>query len=423
MSTDHQPKGSWALARRLLDTSVTICKGGVKVALGVPAPTRLTGMTLDEDDSCLAAEWLKKRALWTDPKPVRHFEQAFGEWNGSRFARSFGAGRKALSAGIHALRLGPGDEVILPGFTCVLVPNAFRFAGVAPIYCDIELDTYGPDVQSVASRITPRTKALFIQHLFGLVCRDYLALIALAKRRNLLVIEDCAQATGAVFEGQKVGTRGDIAFYSSEVSKLFNTIVGGIAVTNSPALAQGLDDFSRRCSFPDSNFVERQLKTVLRTYAERKHPHRWLHGPIADFRYSKYDIVNMSPLEVDGKQPVDYYTLMSAPAAALAAKQLLKLDKYNSQRRGAAGKWDQWCGSHGYSKPVVISGSQPVYLRYPVLVEPQKKTNPRWAKQGLGVELGVWFRTHIHPSNEVVRDCPNADEAVARCVNFPTLFA
>lgn len=152
-------------------------------------------------------------------------------------------GRVALSACIYALDLQPDGEVILPGYTCVVVPNAFSYAGVKTVYSDIELDTYGLDVSQIENKITNKTKAILIQHLYGLVCRDYEAIIDLATHHGLKVIEDCAHCTGAEYKGKKVGNLGDVAFYSSEQSKVFNTIQGGVAVTNNDLLAQRLRVF------------------------------------------------------------------------------------------------------------------------------------------------------------------------------------
>src|SRR5262249_42952166 len=134
------------------------------------------------------------------------FENAFAKWNGSSYAFAFAAGRKALSACIYALGLQEGDEVIIPGYTCIVVQNAFDYVGVTTRYCDIELDTFGPELSSVASVITPRTKAILVQHLYGLVCRDYEGILDLARQRGLRIIEDCAHVTGATFRGRHVGT-------------------------------------------------------------------------------------------------------------------------------------------------------------------------------------------------------------------------
>lgn len=190
----------------------------------------LKSSTLGPDDVAIA-----RRALRSPRSPefgvatVARYERSFARWNGSAHACSFASGRVALSAAIDALELRPGDTAIVPAYTCFAVPNAFRFAGVEPVYCDIEDDTFGLDVACVERAISDRTRAIVVQHLYGLVCRDYARLIELARRRGVAVIEDCAQATGAEMHGTKVGNLGDVAVYSSGQSKVFDTCQGGIA--------------------------------------------------------------------------------------------------------------------------------------------------------------------------------------------------
>ena len=381
----------------------------------------LTGMTLDRDDAKIAEKWLRMGAEREQSSFVPIFEKAFADWNGSSHAFAFSAGRKALSACIHALGLKPGDEVIIPGYTCIVVQNAFDYARVRTIHCDIELDTFGPDFGSIASRITPNTRAILLHHLYGLVCRDYEAILAFARQHGLKVIEDCAHATGARFRGERVGTRGDVAFYSSEWSKVFCTIIGGVAVSNDPETAEKLRQYAAKCAEPDSAVVEQLLQTTVRAFLQAKGARAWWALPWARFKYGIHDTVSTSESEIEGQTPRDYLTRMPAAAAELGVNQLRKLDAYNVARRRAAKRWDQWCEEKGCRKPVIIPESEPVFLRYPVMVEPERKKNTQWAKRELKLNLGVWFKTHLHPSSKPVTGCPNAEKAIAQCVNFPCL--
>ena len=221
-----------------------------KIFGGPFLPPSFISMTLDEDDVELANQWLNDQTPPNDHQGAALFENEFARWNASKHAFAFMAGRIALGACIHALNLKRGDEVILPTYTCVVVPNAFHYAGIKTVYADIELDTYGLDVSDAEKKITTKTKAILLHHLFGLVCRDYEALIDLAEKHNLKVIEDCAQATGAEYKKVRVGNRGDVAFFSSEKSKLFNTIEGGVVVTND----EGLADRFRKPQFQFDGF-------------------------------------------------------------------------------------------------------------------------------------------------------------------------
>ena len=381
----------------------------------------LSSMTLDEDDVALAERWLKDRTAWHDEPVVSNYEKTFAAWNGSKHASAFMSGRVALSACLHALELQPGDEVIVPGYTCVVVANAFEFAGVRPAYADIELDTYGLDAEQLPGRITSRTRAILIQHLYGLVCRDYEAILKIAAAHGLKVIEDCAHACGAEYHGTKVGNRGDVAFYSSEQSKVFNTIQGGLAVTNQDALAVRLREYCQAAAVPDEAWIDRQLHNVILNFFQFKHPGRWWRGDWANWCHGSKRLVSTTKDEERGTRPAHYGRRMPAPIAALGLNQLRKIDGYNKQRRATARHWDQWCAARGYTPPRVVEGSVPVFLRYPVLVEPERKQDRAWAKRELNVELGVWFASHLHPSHRPVTGCPNADTAVARCINLPCL--
>lgn len=395
-------------------------KNIVKLVLGYPLTTPPLGSaTLDLDDVAIAKNQLKERKNWFEPSTVKEYESAFAQWNGSKYAFAFMGGRVALTACIYALNLKPGDEVILPGYTCVVVPNAFHFANVKTIYSDIELDTYGLDASLIEEKITPNTKAVLLHHLYGLVCRDYEKVIAIARKHELYVIEDCAQSTGAAFKNRKVGNLGDVAIYSTEQSKVFTTIQGGMAATNDDFLAKRLREYYDQASYPDAEMVDKQLYNVIINFYSYKDPQRWWRGELIRLQHKDKIIVSTTKEEEQGIKPAYYGSKMPAAIAAIGLNQLKKIDEYNQKRRQTAKRWDRWCDSHGYIKPVIVPNSVPVYLRYPIMVEPGKKKNTSWAYKKLGISLGVWFVSNIHPVDWLAEGCPNADRAVKQCINFP----
>ncbi len=381
----------------------------------------LSSKTFDSEDVVLAKRLMGEKEMWFDEQPVRDFEARFGKWTGSKYAFSFCGGRESLVAIIKALELCPGDEVILPGYTCVVVANAFRAHGIRVNYCDIELDTFGLDADAVREKIAAgRPRAILIHHLYGLVCRDYEKLIDIAKNSNLPIIEDCAQATGALYKGVRVGNLGDVAFYSSEQTKIFSTVKGGVAVTSDDIIGSRLRDVHKEAALPDGQWIERLLITALLNYYQLKHPRRYILGDIHDVMYGHRRIEPYSKEEFLGRCGKNYMRKMPGAVAVLGLNQLRNIDRYNALRRESALKWDVWCERNGYRKPVVIPESVPVYLRYPVMVEPEKKRDISWGYSQLGVSLGRWFVTNVHPASWPVTGCPNADRAVASCVNFPT---
>lgn len=397
-------------------------KNLVKVILGKPVTIPSLGsITLGLDDVAIAKNLLENRQDWRSENVVSEYEKRFAQWNGSNFAFSFMGGRVALSACLYALDLNKGDEVLLPGYTCVVVPNAIRYAGFKPVYVDIELDTYGLDEKKIEQKITPRTRVIILHHLYGLVCRDYEKIVAIARKYHLKVIEDCAHATGAEFKDKKVGNLGDLAFYSSEQSKIFNTIQGGIAVTNSSDLAGKISEYCQQCIFPSDDFIYKQLSNVILNYYQFSDPARWWKGDVAELFYGKHRIISTTKEEELGIKPKNYEQRMPAAIAKIGINQLSKIDNYNQQRRMTAKKWDKWCKTKGYNNPLVVKQSKPVYLRYPVLVKESEKKDLSWALEELGVLPGVWFVSNVHPAQVHVEDCQNADEAVRRCINLPCL--
>jgi dTDP-4-amino-4,6-dideoxygalactose transaminase len=278
------------------------------------------------------------------------------------------------------------------------------------------------DAASIEEKLTSKTRAILLHHLYGLVCRDYKNILEIARKHGLYVIEDCAQATGALFNEQKVGNLGDVAIYSSEQSKVFNTIQGGVTTTNNPSLADRIRDYWDGAPYPRPDLVGKQLQNVMFNYYSYKDAQRWWKRELIRL-FRKDKLIDSTTLEEErGIRPGHYGCKMPSAIAAIGLNQLKKIDKYNEMRRLAAKRWDGWCETSGYAKPLVVPNSVPVFLRYPVMVEPERKRHRSWAPKELGVSVGVWYVSNIHPVEWPVHGCPNADQAVRRCVNLPTVL-
>jgi dTDP-4-amino-4,6-dideoxygalactose transaminase len=376
--------------------------------------------TVGLDDVMIARKLSRQLDNWDDPAPVHEYEYAFSKLVAGASTTAWASARVALTAAITALDLPPGSDVLVPGYTCVAVANAVRFAGHVPVFADIELDTYGPSLDSVRQRITPRTRAVVVQHLYGLVARDYVAIAALCADRGIRLVEDCAQATAARHDGRPVGLRGDVAVFSSEQSKLVCTVQGGVAVARDVTVAARLAELWADASPSGRAFTQQLLANVSLGYFEKTHPLREFTGPFARRRWGGRRLVSTTPQEESGVRPTHYGRRMSAPVAALGLNQLSKLDDQLVIRRRRATEWNTWAASRGFDAPTIIAGSEPVFLRYPVLVPAAMKRDTSWGAT-LGVEVGVWFRTQLHPAPGTIPSCPNAMYAVEHCVNLPTL--
>ncbi|MBO1054554.1 MAG: DegT/DnrJ/EryC1/StrS family aminotransferase [Dolichospermum sp. DET73] len=171
---------------------------------------------------------------------ITDFEQQFAAYNGVSECVACNSGTDALFLALRALGIGAGDEVITTPFTFFATTEVISAVGAIPVFVDIDATTFNLDVEKVAAAITAKTKAIMPVHLFGLPV-DMTGLMEIAKAHNLAVIEDCAQATGASWENQKVGSIGHIGCFSFYPTKnLGGCGDGGAITTNDPAIATQL---------------------------------------------------------------------------------------------------------------------------------------------------------------------------------------
>ncbi|MBI1794187.1 MAG: DegT/DnrJ/EryC1/StrS family aminotransferase [Chloroflexi bacterium] len=169
---------------------------------------------------------------------VAAFEREFADYCGASYAVGVGSGTDALRLALSACGIGAGDEVIAPSHTAVAVVVAIEMTGAHPVLVDIDIARYTLDPQQINQVLTPRTRAIIPVHLYGCAA-DLDPILRLAHRKNLYVIEDCAQAHGALYHGRQVGSWGDIAAFSFYPTKNLGAFGdGGAVVTNNPVLSE-----------------------------------------------------------------------------------------------------------------------------------------------------------------------------------------
>ena len=202
---------------------------------------------------------------WTGDE-CRKFEVEFAAWVGTSHAIALTNGTVALDLALHALNIGPGDEVIVTPRTFIASISTVVNAGATPVFADVDLDSGNITAETIAAVITPRTKAVIPVHLAGWPC-DMDPIMALSAVHGFKVIEDCAQAHGAIYKGRNVGSIGHIAAWSFCQDKIMTTGgEGGMVTTNDPEL------WSKMWSFKDHG------KSYDAVY-HQEHPtgFRWLH--------------------------------------------------------------------------------------------------------------------------------------------------
>lgn len=169
---------------------------------------------------------------------VAAFEQEFAAYHGVPHALGVASGTDALVLALKACGVGPGDEVICPPFTFMATAGAVSMVGARPVFCDVEPDTFTIDPDQLEACLTPKTRAVQVVHLYGQPCAMD-EILAFARKHNLFVIEDCAQATGAEYQGQKVGTLGDAGCFSFYPSKNLGGVGdGGMFICKDAAIAE-----------------------------------------------------------------------------------------------------------------------------------------------------------------------------------------
>jgi perosamine synthetase len=181
---------------------------------------------------CVRSGWISSEGPY-----VTRFEEAWAAYCGTRYGVAVTNGTAALYAAFDALRLRPGDEVIMPSFTIIGCAHAIIAAGATPVLVDADPRTWCMDVDHVAVRITPRTRAVLAVHIYGHPV-DMQPLRALAAQHKLTIVEDAAEAHGAEYRGARAGSLGDIACFSFYANKILTTGEGGMVLTSDPALAE-----------------------------------------------------------------------------------------------------------------------------------------------------------------------------------------
>jgi dTDP-4-amino-4,6-dideoxygalactose transaminase len=232
------------------------------------------------------------------------FERRFANWNGAKYCITTTSGTSALHTSVAALGIGPGDEVIVPSYTFIATSFCVVQAGAIPVFADVRRQDHCIDPEDVEKKITKRTRAIIPVHLYGNVA-EMDDIMKIAKRYDLFVIEDCAEAHGAIYKGRKVGTIGHIGCFSFCQNKTFTTGgEGGAIITND-------EDLAWKCrSFRD-------------------------HG---------YDVeTRLSLLEAEGTLPyihtrVGYNYRMTEMQSAIGLKELERIDTWNLPRRRRNGE-------------------------------------------------------------------------------------
>lgn len=193
---------------------------------------KISGNELKYVTECIETSWISSKG-----KYVTQFEEGFADYIGVKHGLAVSNGTTAIHLALAALDVGPGHEVILPTFTMIAAANAVKYTGATPILSDSENDTWNIDPKDIEKRITDKTKAIIVVHLYGHPA-NMDPIIKLAQKHGIYIIEDAAEAHGAIYKGKKIGGIGDIGCFSFYANKIITTGEGGMVVTNNDEIAE-----------------------------------------------------------------------------------------------------------------------------------------------------------------------------------------
>jgi dTDP-4-amino-4,6-dideoxygalactose transaminase len=355
---------------------------------------------------------------------ARRFEEAIRASMGASAAFAFPSARSALYATLKALGIGPGDEVVVTGFTCVAVANPVLYLGARPVYADIDARTFNAAGRAIEARLTSRTRAVVVQHTFGNPV-DAREIVALAGRRGVPVVEDCCLALGSRYRGEPLGRAGQAAIVSFELSKTITAGWGGVAWANDPLLARRLQQQHQAVpTLPRLDAVRRSLQVALSWGLYHPAAHRLSRYVAAGLYRSGLFHRSTLAAEARGAMPRRFLHRLSDGHWRVLLDQLGRLDAAVQRAGAVAAAYRGVLERHRVATfPRVLEDAQPAWIRFPFLVA--DRPGFRSALARAGVEVGQWFDHPVSGAADpaavgyVSGACPTAELVARHVVNLP----
>lgn len=334
----------------------------------------------------------------------------------------FDSGRSSLFAILKCLQLPQNAEVLLTGYTCNVVINSIKKANLSPIYVDTEKDSTKLSLESLESKITKNSKVLIIQHTFGFP--DELDEIQkIAKKHDLILIEDLAHALSAQYKSKKLGTQTDIAFLSFGSAKVISSSRGGAAITSNPDLHKKLNEFEKTLpQMSVTKVMKHHLKHVI--FAVAKPLYFTLNiGKAILFLSRKIHLTPdvISQEEREGITQKIEVQKMPNSLAKIALTQFKKLDQIKSHRHKIAKIYQE-----KIKTPLYKCDPNATYFRFPILVDDPKKTLQKLKNNKIILD-SEWSYRNIVPIHANMKatgykkgDTPNAEKLATQIISLPT---
>lgn len=387
---------------------------------------------VEKDDVRLALKLLFRPWQWKSGKAIQELENKFKQYLGVKYAFSFNSGRSAFYAILKALNLPENSEVALQAFTCNAVPNPILWAKLKPIYIDCA-DNFNIDAEGLRRKIYssfPRktgidSKVLVVQHTFGLPA-NMNEIMKVARENNLMVIEDCAHALGAEWNGKKVGTFGEAAFFSFSRDKAISSVYGGLAVTNNDEIGKKLSELQNVFGQPSLFWIKQQLLHPILMHFFILPLYKFLDLGKVFLIFSQWTHLlskAVSWKEKRGLKPDYFPKVLPNALTKLALNQFSKLEKFNEHRKKIAKFYYENLISTRFILPEKEGN---IFLRFTVRhPEAHQIIYEAWHKEN--ILLGDWYTFPIAPEDTKLETleyklggCPNAEKLSKETLNLPT---
>ena len=374
------------------------------------------------DDLKLTLKLLFQPWRWKRGKAGHLLEEEFKRYLEVKHAFAFNSGRSSLMAILNSLDLKEGDEVLLQAFTCNAAVNPILWSGLKPVFVDCDEETFNLDVADLKRKITSSTKAVIVQHTFGLPALVE-QISKICQENNLILIEDCAHSLGATYQGKKVGTFASVAFFSFSRDKVISSVYGGMATTNDSVIAQRLKKYSEEVGLPSNGWTFQQLLHPLLI--------NWLVLPTYSI-FGKYLLVFFQWFKIlskavhwkekRGLKPNYFPKQLPNVLALLALNQFKKLERFNQHRQKIASFYREELKDTSFSLPL---NSEQIYLRFTLKHQQAHQIIKKaWENNLL---LGDWYTTAIAPHDTKLKEmhylvgsCPQSERLAQITLNLPT---
>ncbi|HEY3384801.1 MAG TPA: aminotransferase class I/II-fold pyridoxal phosphate-dependent enzyme [Vicinamibacterales bacterium] len=365
----------------------------------------------------------RKRGEFTQGPQVAAFEEVFARRIGAGHAIASSYGRMAFYFILKALQLPAGSEIICPALTFWGVPELARVAGLTVRFADVDPTTFCVDPVALERAITDRTRVIVPTHLYGLPC-DMDAILDIAGRHDLLVVEDCAHALGATYRGRLVGTFGDGAFFSFQTLKPLNAYGGGMAVVRDADVARRVRAQVDALPWPDEKRISNKLLvgrlqrmfTRPRVFTFTGFPILWA----ASCTNAQPDLYLWEKIQSLDPLPEDYTERMSNVQATLALASLDHLDQWTAETRSHARVMNAALGDiPGVQVPAEPADRTHVYYQYCLYGPARDGLVRHCIRRGVDVEtlhVDVCTRLDLFERERVA--APGADRA-AQAIQVP----